>query len=108
MRYLIGIDEAGRGPLAGPVAVGVVVVPKRFDWKLAAGVRDSKKLTPRGREEWYRKLSEMRRTGLLDFAVSFTAAAIIDRRGIVAAIRDAVSPRLKKLRASPHRSEGLI
>ena len=41
MKYLIGIDEAGRGPLAGPVSVGAVMVPMGFDFALIEGVRDS-------------------------------------------------------------------
>jgi len=108
MQYLIGIDEAGRGPLAGPVAVGAVVVPHNFDWKLAAGVHDSKKLTAFQREEWYRKIKEMQRAGLLKFTVSFTTAATIDRRGIVHSIRDALSRCLKKLSALPHECEILL
>ncbi|MEK7639457.1 MAG: ribonuclease HII, partial [Patescibacteria group bacterium] len=46
MKYLVGVDEAGRGPLAGPVAVGVVKVPVDFDWTLIRGVGDSKKVSP--------------------------------------------------------------
>ena len=56
MKYLIGIDEAGRGPLAGPVAIGVFMCGENFDMKLLAGVRDSKKLSEIQREKWFEKL----------------------------------------------------
>jgi ribonuclease HII len=49
-RFCVGIDEAGRGPLAGPVAIGIAVVPRNFDWALIPGVNDSKKLTEKKRE----------------------------------------------------------
>ena len=45
IKYLVGVDEAGRGPLAGPVAVGSVKVPVDFDWNLIVGVNDSKKVS---------------------------------------------------------------
>lgn len=44
----IGLDEAGRGPLAGPVVAAAVALPRGFD---RDGIRDSKKLTPKRREE---------------------------------------------------------
>ena len=47
VKWEIGIDEAGRGPLAGPVAVGVVKIPTDFDWNLIPGVGDSKKVSPK-------------------------------------------------------------
>ncbi len=50
-KYLIGVDEAGRGPLAGPVAVGVASVPGDFDWGLIPGVGDSKQVSEKKREE---------------------------------------------------------
>ncbi len=104
VRYVIGIDEAGRGPLAGPVAVGAVVVPEDFDFGIVKGVRDSKKLTPQGREEWYQKLRILRREGHLDFTVSYSSAEVIDRRGIAPAIRSALARCLTKLDAMPERS----
>jgi ribonuclease HII len=45
VEWIVGVDEAGRGPLAGPVSIGIAVVPRDFDWKLIPGVNDSKKLT---------------------------------------------------------------
>ena len=107
-KYIIGIDEVGRGPLAGPVAVGAVAVPRNFDWQLTEGVRDSKKLTPRSREEWNRKLQNLRREKKLDFAVSFSSAQMIDRRGIVFAIRSALIKCLKQLGATPLNCEILL
>lgn len=57
--FLIGIDEAGRGPLAGPLVMGGVLLsannPEEGQ-KIFAGIHDSKKLSARQREEWYHKL----------------------------------------------------
>lgn len=99
-RHVIGIDEAGRGPLAGPVAVGAVMASEDFDYELIKGVRDSKKLTAPAREKWYLKLRLLRRKGILDFAVSFSSAGFIDKHGIVPAIRSAVGRSLDSLGAS--------
>ena len=53
---MLGVDEAGRGPLAGPVAVGVVAVLEGFDVAVEfPGVRDSKKLSEKRRGVWNRR-----------------------------------------------------
>lgn len=97
MKYLIGIDEAGRGPLAGPVAVGAVIVPHRFDWGLVTGARDSKQMTPASREALYATMTALRKAGKLNFAVAFCAASVIDGRGIVPAIQSALNRALQKV-----------
>ena len=97
MRYLIGIDEAGRGPLAGPVAVGAVLVPVDFDWKLVEGVRDSKKLSEKKREEIFVRAGELEKSHSLRYAVSTSSAAYIDRYGIVPAIKRALAEALFKV-----------
>ena len=51
----IGLDEAGRGPLAGPVVAAAVALPRGFDRE---GIRDSKKLTPKKREELATRIKE--------------------------------------------------
>jgi len=113
IRYIIGVDEAGRGPLAGPVAVGVCVFEalayKRY-LKLSKGKRlpkgtDSKKLTPESRETWFARLSEMKKAGIVSYAVGFRDASYIDSRGIVPAIKasmaKAISAALKPFLAEP-------
>ena len=70
IKYLVGVDEAGRGPLAGPVAVGMVKIPVDFDWALIPGVGDSKKLSEKTREDLYERAKELRYRGLLDFSVA--------------------------------------
>ncbi|MFA7309529.1 MAG: ribonuclease HII [Candidatus Paceibacterota bacterium] len=98
MKYLIGIDEAGRGPLAGPVSVGAVMVPMDFDFSLVEGVRDSKKLSEKKRETLFARFEELQDGGQLSFAVAFSSASIIDTRGIVFAIQSALSRCLQELR----------
>jgi len=87
MRYLVGIDEAGRGPLAGPVAVGAVKIPLDFKKVFFKSIKDSKKLSPKERELWFQLALEARRVRALDFAVSLVSEKVIDRKGIVFAIR---------------------
>jgi len=101
-RFLVGIDEAGRGPLAGPVAVGVVQVPKGFQWKLRLpGVADSKKLTSAKRAEIFAAAKELRHVGKLHFAVSMVGPTYIDQHGIVPAINLAMSRCIKRLGLQP-------
>ncbi len=95
--FVIGIDEAGRGPLAGPVAVGAVLVPRAFDWTLLEGVKDSKQLRPQVREEIFQKMTELERVGKLQYAVAFSSHSMIDRKGIVPAIRSALRTTLLHL-----------
>lgn len=97
MRFDIGIDEAGRGPLAGPVAVGTVRVPENFDPIFFKHIRDSKKLSEKSREEWFAKA----RAHNLNFVVSLVSERIIDRKGITYAIRLATKRCLKKVGAKP-------
>lgn len=96
-KYQIGIDEVGRGPLAGPVAVGAALVTDNFDWDLLPGVTDSKKLSEKKREEIYKIATELAITTELDFAVSMISAKIIDQTGIILAIEKAMNNALQTL-----------
>lgn len=77
---IIGIDEAGRGPLAGPVVVaGVKVRSAKTAKRLLAGIRDSKKLSAKKREEWFSVLASHPE---IEFAVARVWPAVIDRINI--------------------------
>lgn len=54
-KYIIGVDEVGRGPLAGPVVAAAVWIPDGFD---TTGIKDSKKLSSKKRELFYNKITE--------------------------------------------------
>lgn len=102
MKYLIGIDEAGRGPLAGPVAVGAVLVPIDFDWKRIEGVRDSKKLSEKKREELFARAQELQSSSTLRYAVATSSAKYIDTYGIVPAIKRALAEALSHFEVEAH------
>lgn len=108
MRFLIGIDEAGRGPLAGPVSVGVALVPQDFDWVLVQGAKDSKLLTPKARDRLYEVLVALRADQKIQFAVAFASAECIDTEGIVPAVRTALLAALQQLDHDPRESEVLL
>lgn len=104
MRYshILGVDEAGRGPLAGPVAVGIVKVPAGFNVRREfRGVNDSKQLSEEVREEIYLHMLARRRLGDIDFCVRYSSAQAIDRFGITRAVRRASWSGIKKLASSP-------
>lgn len=91
MRFTLGVDEAGRGPLAGPVSVGVVIVPEGFDvTKAFPGVADSKTLSEAKREKIYNMLVVRNMLGDVRFTVEFEGAETIDREGIVPSVRRAL------------------
>lgn len=97
--YIAGLDEAGRGALAGPVAVGAVILPndKALLSQTLGGVRDSKQLTPPARE----MLAPYIREATLAWSVGFADAHEIDLQGIVRATRLAAIRALHQFSISP-------
>ena len=99
-KYIIGIDEAGRGPLAGPVAVGAVIMPaglKPLSKKIRSKLKDSKKLTSKAREEWYEYLKKHPKIKQIVVMIS---PQTIDRINITEAVNLAAGRALKKLAAN--------
>ena len=109
----IGIDEAGRGPLAGPVAVGAVAFKTKDKSRLKRVFKkirgkDSKKLTARERETWFEIIKTEEKKGNLQFAVSFVGARMIDKKGIVFAIKTALANSLRKININPRIASVLL
>ncbi len=96
-KWRIGIDEAGRGPLAGPVAIGLVLIPADFDWNLIPGVNDSKQLTEKKREVIYERAVALCKAGELQYVVEMPSAKAIDKQGIAVVIRAAIASGLQSL-----------
>lgn len=94
---VVGIDEAGRGALAGPVVAGAVVADWDADISWCRDVRDSKELTPEDRDELYDIIVEN--------AISATAGivehTVIDTVGIVGATKRAMYAAVKGLTVRP-------
>jgi ribonuclease HII len=98
--HVAGLDEAGRGALAGPVAVGAVILPVQKKTVLSrslAGVRDSKQMSPLERETLAPRIKEI----ALSWSVAFASAEEIDSLGIVPATRLAALRALSGLSLSP-------
>ena len=110
--FIVGIDEAGRGPLAGPVCVGAVGVKITTDKNLEAklpsalgslaskleGIKDSKKLSAKKREEWFKVLRE---NPELECHHVFVSNEAIDKFGIRKAVLYGVEKVLEKFSRQP-------
>jgi ribonuclease HII len=93
-RRVAGIDEVGRGCLAGPVVAAAVVLggPRGL-----AGLRDSKRLTPRQRERW----AEALRAGAAAWSLGEASAAEVDSLNVLGATRLAMRRAVASLRFAP-------
>lgn len=111
--WVVGIDEVGRGPLAGPVTVcGVAVLFSHYKTFVrharALGITDSKKLTPQKRTELARLLKSKAQDGSVRIACVSRSALHIDRQGIAVVIRKLVSHTLQKLAVPPEQTLVLL
>ena len=92
---IAGVDEVGRGPLAGPVVAACVIFPKNF---FLPGVDDSKKLTKIKREELFDQIMNE----AMDVGIGIVWEKTIDRVNILNASLKAMSKAVSKLETSPH------
>lgn len=98
-RLIVGIDEVGRGAVAGPLVIGAAIgFWNKENRKFLKGIRDSKKLTSKQREDWVLKFKK----GEIKFYTVGISNKLIDKKGMGWALRIAVADVLKKvLRRSP-------
>lgn len=96
MKLIAGIDEAGRGPLAGPVVCACVIMPLDED-KLIDGINDSKKLTEKKREELFNKIIAT----AIDFSIVEIDERTIDEINILNATKLGMKKALENLKIKP-------
>ncbi|MAQ77131.1 ribonuclease HII [Candidatus Campbellbacteria bacterium] len=98
--YIIGIDEVGRGPLAGPVTVCAFCISCEYEeevFKALGGITDSKKLSSQRREKYYEKITILEKQKYVQYAISHISAQVIDMKGITWSLETAIKRSLKKL-----------
>lgn len=92
--YIAGIDEVGRGPLAGPVVAAAVILPREF---YLPGINDSKQLTEKKREEFF----EIIHNEAIAIGVGIITAEEIDRINIYEATKKAMLESINNLQTTP-------
>lgn len=94
LNYICGIDEAGRGPLAGPVVVASVIMPK--DSRIE-GVNDSKKVSEKKREKLYDQILEE----AISYGIGIIYQDEIDEINILQATKKGLTEALKSMKVKP-------
>lgn len=92
--YIAGTDEAGRGPLVGPVVAAAVILPKNYELE---GLTDSKKLSEKKREKFY----EIIKKDAISYGVGIVSAKKIDEINIYEASRVAMLEAIDNLKIEP-------
>ena len=93
-KNIAGIDEAGRGPLAGPVVAAAVILPSKVN---IPGLNDSKKLSANKREELFPKIQEIS----VAFGLAVVDQKVIDKINILQAARLAMKQAVETLKITP-------
>lgn len=96
IEYICGIDEAGRGPLAGPVVVAAVIMPKD---SMIEGVNDSKKVSEKKREKLYEQIIEE----AISYSVSIIDQKEIDNVNILNATKEGLTKAVSGLQIKPQK-----
>ena len=114
MKTIVGVDEVGRGPLAGPVSVCIVSCDAEIYKKLKRNKqlplsgKDSKKLSSIEREKYARVLKLLSRKGEISYSISHISNKTIDFRGLSFSIKKAIALSVKKLKLNPKNCEVLL
>ena len=94
IKYIAGIDEAGRGPLAGPVVIGCVIMPED---SMIEGINDSKKVSEKKREKLYDEIIE----NAISWSVAIIDKQDIDELNILNATKKGVTEAIQGLKTKP-------
>ena len=93
-QWIAGLDEAGRGPLAGPVVAAAVVLPAHSH---IVGLRDSKRLTARQRDVVYERIQQQ----AIAYGIGMISHTQIDQRNILWATQEAMLGAMRQLAGVP-------
>lgn len=95
--YVAGLDEAGRGPLAGPVVAAAVVI-RKIKYKIqSTEINDSKKLSPKLREKLYKLITKNKN---IEWGIGIVSERTIDKINILEATKLAMIKAIKKLKVN--------
>ncbi len=96
-QFIAGVDEAGRGALAGPVVAAAVILPCRIDAPWLDQVKDSKQLSPAKRELLFHNIHQI----AISIGISLAPPEVIDAQGIIKATRLAMKLAIDQLSPPP-------
>jgi ribonuclease HII len=94
---IAGIDEVGRGALAGPVVAAAVILPNHVDAPWLAGVKDSKQLSPARRELLFHHIHEI----AISIGIGLVPHDFVDKKGVIKATRLAMKLAIDQLSPPP-------
>lgn len=94
IKYIAGIDEAGRGPLAGPVVIGIAIMKEE---SFIEGINDSKKISENKREKLYDEITKE----AIDWSVGIVDENRIDEINILNATKEVLTEAISKLEIKP-------
>lgn len=90
-KYIVGTDEVGRGPMAGPLVVASVILPEN---EIIEGLNDSKKLTPKKREE----LAKIIKEKAIEYQIQYMTVKEVDELNVYEASRQAMIKCIRKMK----------
>jgi len=108
IKFVVGVDEVGRGPLAGPIVFCAFKMSINFSAKTFGKLKDSKKLLPKKREEIFAKLEKLKKGKVVNYSIYSVSAKSIDKNGLSKAGKSCIEEVLKDLKIKPIESMILL